>query len=155
MKRSFIFRRRILALLSALLIVSLTVAANPGVKDVDAKILTHFTTNYANAKSVTWEVSKRYSKAIFTENNKRTEVFYSPKNKLMGTAVYVTLKELPYGSADIIENSYAKYRATTALQYTNVQNEVNYFVQMENDKSKIVLQIDPQGEVECIKSERK
>lgn len=146
---------RFATLFAALLVVAVTSTAYAAPEAVDAKVLSHFSSSFANAKSVTWKVTKAFSKATFTNNNKRTEVFYNAKDKLIGTSVYIDFKDLPRGTEDAIASNYEAYNMATAIEYTDAEEVMNYYVEIENDKRTIVLQVTPQGDITEVKSTHK
>ncbi len=154
MKPSFI-NRRLLPALFSFFVFSFAASADPGTEEVSTKVLQHFANSYGTAANVTWKVTKQFSKASFTVNNKQTEVFYNRRNKLIATSVFVTLQELPAGGLESMKREYATYAPVSAIQYTDAHGETAYFVQLENDKSKVVVQVDEEGQLDCIKSERK
>ena len=155
MKPLFINRRSVLLFLFSFFVFSFAATADPGAEEVSAKVLSRFANSYGTAESVTWKVTKQFSKASFMLNNKLTEVFYNRRNKLIATSVHITLQELPAGGADNIRHDYAKYGATSAIQYTDVRGDTSYFVQLENDRNKIIVQVDEEGHADCVKMERK
>lgn len=109
----------------------------------------------SKAENVQWKITKDFSKATYISDNRRTEVFYDKNDNLIGKSVYVDMKELPSEGARAIDADYNGYATKSAIKYTDAEDNTNYYVEMENEKLNIVLQINADGDVTLLKSTRK
>ncbi|TKK68037.1 hypothetical protein FC093_12550 [Ilyomonas limi] len=155
MKRNSIIRQAFVAMLALVVSVVSVSRAAAMPENVDAKILKHFAKTFATAENVTWKHTRDYSKASFTRNNQRMEVFYDAKDQLICTSTYITLNDMPCNALSTIQNKYDDYRCTTAIKCVGADGTIRYYTELENDNKKIILQSDADGYTEVFKTTKK
>lgn len=155
MKKYFIIRQAFIALFALALTLSFSTAsfANPG--SAYESVLSHFSGKFKNAENVRWKHTKEFSKASFIRNNQRMEVFYDTDQKFICAATYISLEQLPEQTLQAINDKYGKYQYISVIRCLDANNFTKYYIEMENDKKKIILQSDLEGFVSVFKSEKK
>jgi len=155
MKRNSIIRQVFVAVLALVLSAAFISRAAAMPEKVDARILSHFAKTFATAENVNWTHTKDYSKASFTRNNQRMEVFYNDMDELICTATYVNLTDIPCNALSTIRDKYEDYRCTEAIKCVDAQGAVHYYTKVENDKKTVILQSDLDGFTTVFKTSRK
>src|SRR3954467_6441022 len=116
MKRNSIIRQAFAALFALILSAAFITRAAATPESVDARILSHFAKTFATAENVAWKHTKDFSKASFTRNNQRMEVFYNDKDELICIATYIGLNEIPCATLSYIQDKYEGYTCTSAIK---------------------------------------
>jgi hypothetical protein len=155
MKRNSIIRQALAAMFALLLSAAFITRAAATPENVDAKILSHFAKTFASAENVSWKHTKDFSKASFTRNNQRMEVFYNDKDELICTATYVDLKDIPCAALTNIQNKYESYTCTSAIKTVDADGIIHFYTQMETDKKVVILQSDADGYTSVYKTSKK
>jgi hypothetical protein len=155
MKRNSIIRQAFAAIFALILSAAFVTHAAATPENVDAKVLNHFAKTFATAENVTWKHTQDFSKASFTRNNQRMEVFYNDKDELICTATYVDLKALPCAALSTIQNKYEGFRCASAIKCVDADGLIRFYTQMENDKKTVVLQSESDGYTSVFKSTKK
>jgi hypothetical protein len=122
----------------------------------------NFSVDFKDAKNVDWERIDSYDKASFTDKNgNKMSAFYDIDGNLVGTTQYKTFADLPENGQKDIKKNYKDYTIGKVLFYDDNENNDtdmilygvqfddrdNYFVELAKDKNRIILQVDPEGEV--------
>jgi len=155
MKRNSIIRQAFAAMFALILSAAFVTHAAATPENVDARILSHFAKAFATAENVTWKHTKDFSKASFTRNNQRMEVFYNDKDELICTATYIDLKDIPCTALFTIQDKYDGYRCSSAIKSVDADGTTHYYIEMENDKKSVILQTDTDGYTTVFKTTRK
>jgi len=155
MKRNSIIRQAFAAMFALILSAAFVTHAAATPENVDARILNHFAKTFATAENVTWKHTKDFSKASFTRNNQRMEVFYNDKDELICTATYIDMKAIPCAALSVIQDKYEGYRCTSAIKYVDADGITRYYTEMENDKKTVILQSDSDGYISVYKTTKK
>jgi hypothetical protein len=154
MKRSSIIRQAFVAVLALIVSAAFVSRAAAMPENVDAKILSHFAKTFATAENVNWTHTKDYSKASFTRDNQRMEVFYDDMDELICTATYIDLQDVPCAALSTIRDKYEGYRCTQAIKCVDAAGVIHYYTQLENNKKAIILQTDTDGFTTVFKTTR-
>src|SRR3954471_23750966 len=134
MKRNSIICQAFAAIFALILSAAFVTRAAATPENVDARILNHFAKTFTTAENVSWKHTKDFSKASFTRDNQRMEVFYNDKDELICTATYIDLKAIPCAALTTIQDKYDGYRCASAIKCVNADGTIHYYTQMENDK---------------------
>ncbi len=137
-------------LVAMCMVATISTAAFADVK-VSSKALQHFKANFKDAASIQWKASGEYTKASFTWNSQRMEAFYDISGELIGTSRAITLNALPTAAQQTLQEKYADYVATEAIEFDNVKDGLNYYVSLVKDDTKLVLQVSASGQTEVFK----
>jgi hypothetical protein len=108
-----------------------------------------------------WEVSDEFNKISFIDRGVQYTAYYDMDDELVGTISNISLNDLPAHALDNIHKMYEGYTVGDAIFFNdNEQNETDmiyygtrfddedkYFVRLQNDKEKIVVQVNTIGGV--------
>ncbi|WP_153795892.1 hypothetical protein [Foetidibacter luteolus] len=141
--------------IAAAMLVAVSTAAVAAGTSTNSKAFKSFSTEFKDAKNVTWKTGEGYIKASFVWNDFNMETFYNEEGELIGTSRAVTLNALPVKALKTINTKYAGYTATEAIEFDSVQDGVSYYVSEVKDNERVVLKIYSSGEVTVYKKEVK
>lgn len=128
----------------AALIGSTVLAAD--VSKVSYRVLTSFQSQFADATDVSWTVTDNYTKAKFTIEGEQVEAFFSTSGDVIGTSRKIDFKRLPLSAIQKIKKNYSKFQVTDAIEF-ELNGERKYFVSVENETDRKVLEVSLYGEV--------
>ncbi len=108
-----------------------------------------------------WEVTDQFDKISFMKNNVMYTAYYDSNSELVGTISNVSVADLPAHALEEINKKYKGYTVGNVVFYDdNESNETDmmyygqqfddedkYFVELQNDKEKIVVQVNTVGVV--------
>jgi hypothetical protein len=108
-----------------------------------------------------WEVTDQFDKISFMKNNVIYTAYYDSNSELVGTISNVSLADLPAHAVQDINKKYKGYTIGNVVFYDdNESNETDmiyygqqfddedkYFVELQNDKEQIVVQVNTVGVV--------
>ena len=141
--------------IAALMIITLgSAVAAPFTPPVTTKVLNHFSEKYSNAINVKWTSGSTYTKASFTQNNKKWDVFYDHEGNLFCTSRNVDYSELPVKAASYINRKYADYGILETIEFNSETEGKLYFVAVQKDKKKFILRVDENNWVSVFKRVR-
>ncbi|MFT3700973.1 MAG: hypothetical protein QM802_01275 [Agriterribacter sp.] len=124
-----------------------------------------FRVDFGDVAEVSWGRSGYYDEAVFTKDGKSMKAFYDPDAHLVGTVTAKTFNDLPKDAQKDITKRYKDYTVDKVIFYDdNESNETdmilygsqfddadNYFVELSKGTAKLVLQIQPDGNVSFFK----
>jgi hypothetical protein len=142
---------------AALAIIVFTASAFAASNEVSNKVLLQFKHAYSNVNEVSWYTTTNYTRASFVQAGKQMEVFYTPDGDLMGTSEAIGFSSLPTRAITTIAKRFPanEYTVKACIQFSNANDEQTKYVSVENNKKKIVLEIDPSGNVSIFQESRK
>jgi hypothetical protein len=130
--------------------VSFVTSASASVNErVSSKIAAHLAANYASAKNVSWTANDNFEEASFTINNEKINVFYDGYGDLLGSGKTMAFDKLPKSALDTLTSEYTfpDYRLTDCIEYTDADNNRNFYVSFEFNEERIILSISTNGSV--------
>jgi len=92
---------------------------------VPAAVTSSFKNQYADVKSVTWELENGNFEANFKRNGTSTSVVYDKNGSLLETEVDIKVSELPASVGNYVKSHY-KTKIKEASKITKPNGEVNY-----------------------------
>ncbi|MDZ4072864.1 MAG: hypothetical protein U1C70_13645 [Sediminibacterium sp.] len=116
------------------------------VSKVSYRVLTAFQVQFTDATDVNWTVTEDYSKAKFTIEGEQVEAFFNASGDMIGTSRKTDLKRLPLNAIQKIRKSYGKYKVTETIEF-EFNGERKYFVSLENDADRKILEVSLYGNV--------
>lgn len=116
------------------------------VSKVSYRVLAAFQAQFADATDVNWTVTEDYTKAKFTIEGEQVEAFFNASGDVIGTSRKTDLKRLPLNAIQKIRKSYAKYKVTETIEF-EFNGERKYFVSLENDADRKILEVSLYGNV--------
>lgn len=116
------------------------------VNKVNSLTLHNFQKSFSEATDVDWSVTPVYTKAKFKLDGEVVEAFYDGLGALIGTSRKVELKSLPLNATQQIKKKYGKYPILDTIEF--IQNdETRYYVSLDKNGKKLVLEVSGQGSV--------
>ncbi len=116
------------------------------VAKVSYRVLASFESQFADATDVSWTVTDQYSKAKFTIEGEKVEAFFNSSGDIIGTSRKTDLKRLPLNAIQKIKKNYGKYKVTETIEF-EFNGDRKYFVSVENDTDRKILEVSLYGEV--------
>ena len=116
------------------------------VSKVSYRVLAAFQAQFADATDVNWTVTEDDTKAKFTIEGEQVEAFFNASGDVIGTSRKTDLKRLPLNAIQKIRKSYAKYKVTETIEF-EFNGERKYFVSLENDADRKILEVSLYGNV--------
>jgi len=137
-------------LLAGLIVVSFVTSAFASANEkVSSKAVANLEANYSAAKNISWTVSDNFIKASFTLGNEKIDVYYDEYGDLLGTSKMMAFDKLPKSALDILTTDYTfpDYQLTDCIEFTDADNNKNFFVSFDINNERIVLSISTNGSV--------
>ena len=121
----------------------------------------NFYTDFGYIPINNWEVTDLFDKISFMKNDVTYTAYYDVNSELVGTISNASVTDLPAHALQDINKKYKGYTIGNVVFYDdNESNETDmmyygqqfddedkYFVELQNDKEKIVVQVNTVGEV--------
>ena len=122
----------------------------------------NFSSDFKDAKNVEWKRIETFDKVSFTnKDGQKMSAFYDIEGNLVGTTQYKTFADLPENGQKEIKKNYKDYTVGQVVFYDDNENndtdmilygvqfedQDNYFVELAKGTDKIVVQVNPVGEV--------
>lgn len=130
------------------------IAADANVNKVSSRVKSSFETRFGNPSDLSWKSCDGYLKAAFTVAGEKVEAFFGADGELIGTSRAVELKQLPLNAIQKIQKEYADYKVTEAIEFER-DGDKSYYVALNNDAKKQVLEVSLYGSVSVFKKEAK
>ncbi len=135
---------------TALLTVALISGAFAA-KNINSKAESKFQASFPGAQHVAMSNSNDHTTISFSWNGQDMKAFYDNEGNELAVSRNIQLASLPARAQKTIQNKYSDYTATEAIEFDHTQDGISYFVSLQNDSNKIILQISSQGEINVFK----
>ena len=128
-----------------------------------------FASDFPDATNIRFERTNGLNKVNYSQNGRKTTAYYDNNSELIGTFRNRSIRELPADAQIKIENEYPQFKVVEVLQFNvnsdnesyvdnsntdldfieNIAGKVsnNYFVELKNDNTAIVLEVGLSGEI--------
>jgi hypothetical protein len=137
-------------------------AADGGKKSAETANISYavqqeFSTDFADAKDVTWTITKNVQKADFTVDGVKKTAFYNLSGEFLGTTQVVGYNAIPAKSKQLIATAYPDYVAKNVIVYqtnTAVNEDIDptsYFVDLKDGVHEILVRVTGEGKLEFFK----
>jgi len=140
--------------IAAIMAIAVSASAFAAPSTVSAKIKSRFSTEFATATNVEWKTTDTYAKASFVLNGEKVEAFYDVQGEKIGTSKAIAFTSLSKATQQSISKKFAGYNVKETINFTDAEEVCKQYVSLENDKSKVVLEIS-EGSVNVISREKK
>lgn len=137
--------------IAATMMVAIATSAFAGATAENLKAIKTFKTEFKDAKNVSWKVGEGYVKASFEWNGIQMESFYNEDGEAIATSRPIDINVLPVAAIKTLNNKYADYQTTEAVEFDSVQDGVSYYVSKVKDNTKVILRISSTGDVSVFK----
>lgn len=99
-------------------------------------------------------INNDYTKAAFTVDNTKMEVYYKNDGDLIATSKSITLEELPIGAKRAFAKRFEGYDVKEAIKFEGF-DEVSYYISGENEKESVILKVNEQNLVSVFEKTKK
>jgi len=122
------------------------------VTTVSYSVENEFTSDFSDAKNVSWSITPNVQKATFTQDGVKMTAFYSLQGDYMGVTQNVDYAALSDKAKAIIADKYKDYsvKEVVKLETTNPDanfEETNYFVDLKNGADEILVRVTSSADV--------
>jgi hypothetical protein len=135
--------KRIFMACSILLIAGSTIAAVP--PKVNSFVQRSLTEEFKGAENVSWLRIGDLTEAIFDWNGVRSQAFFEDNGQLEAFAQSIEKTYLPQKTKLLISKKYNGYSIMEVTKLESIDNGTNYYVLLESEQNKIILQADTAG----------
>lgn len=130
-------------------------------KNFSTQTRANFYADFGYIPITNWEVTDQFDKISFMKNDILYTAYYDSNSELVGTISNATVADLPAYALQDINKKYNGYTVGDVIFYDDNESnqtdmmyygqqfndEDKYFVELQNNKEKIVVQVNPVGEV--------
>ena len=138
-------------ILAAILVVSL--AATSFAAPLSFKLNSVFKKAYPAAVNVSWKTNESFTTISFTVNKQHMQAFYNNDGQLLATSRPVELSNLPMAAIQRIHERYNGYTATEAIEFNHAEEGASYYISLQKEGKKVVLNVSSQGDLSVFKKE--
>ncbi|CAA9493320.1 MAG: hypothetical protein AVDCRST_MAG96-1616 [uncultured Segetibacter sp.] len=103
---------------------------------------------------MSWVITNDYTKAAFTADNTKVEVFYNFDGNIIGTSRSISLSELPVNSKRSFAKQFTGYNVKEAIRFEGFDETV-YYISGENEKESVILKVNQHNQVSLFKKTKK
>ncbi len=122
---------------------------------VNSKAVSHLKTAFKDAQDVEWKTKGNFLEAIFKWNGQELNAFYSTDGNYVAVSRVITLDRLPLAALQAIHQKYQDYKATEVIEFNSSEDGLSYYVSLETNIKKIILQVSSEGGTSVYKTENK
>lgn len=143
--------KKLLAIFATTLLTVSVFAFDPNVNE---KVLKSFNETFTAAEDIKWEKYEKYYTVSFNQAGIQSKVNYDYSGNMLGSLRYYAPNLLPLNIYNRIKNSYSKKEMFGVTEVT-FNNEVVYYVKLQDAKTWITLKIDGSGNSEVVEKYKK
>ena len=135
-------------ILAASLLIALSSTAFTTDKNVNTDLLKDLSSTFKKSTDICWMDKPQYKEAMFKFKNQIACAFYTQENnELIGFGILFEKAALPQVVTDAVKKDYANWDFVDAMMFVDTDGNVNYFMQVKNNKKIRALKITPGGNV--------
>ena len=143
--------KKFFAIITTTLLVASAYAFDPNVSE---KVLKSFNETFSSAQDIKWEKYESYYTVSFNQAGIQSKVNYDHSGTMLSSLRYYEPKLLPLNIYNRIKKNYSKKEMFGVTEVT-FNNDVVYYVKLQDDKSWITLKIDGVGNSEVVEKYKK
>ena len=116
-----------------------------------------FSSDFENAKNVSWTVTDNCQKADFTVDGVKKTAFYNKEGEFLGTTQSVGYNAIPQKSQTLIAVSYPGYTPKDVIVYQTNQelnttiDPTSYFVDLKSSDHEVLVRVTDNGKLDFFK----
>jgi hypothetical protein len=145
-------------------------AARKALREIQSNGVTTMTQNsfyadFGNVSDLAWSKSEDFSEAIFTKDGEKMTAFYDANANLVGTTAIKAFTDIPFKGQVNLISKFKDYNVGPVIYFNDHQacateqrvfgsrlnEENNYFIQLSKDNEKIIVRVNPRGDVSLFK----
>lgn len=113
--------------------------------------INHFRRQFPQATEVNYKVKGQFTEVDFTWNGLQLQAFYDLEGNPLATARFINKNNLPVNVQLNLEKSYPNGIVTAALEYTDVNDGLSYYVTVAGPKTDWLLHVSTSGDISVFK----
>jgi hypothetical protein len=127
-----------------------------------------FYVQFGNVRDVQWAREDYFDMATFNRDGKQMKAYFDNDGELVGTSIQTNVKALPVKSQLEIAKKYSGFTVGDVILYddnneqisdiilfgTQMESADNYFVELNKDTKRVILEVSPEGKVTLFKELR-
>ncbi len=143
--------------ITALAAIAIGTSAFAGPSSISKKVTDHFKSTFTKAQDVTWNSDYQIDKISFVLDNTKVDAFYGADGDLIGTTQPLQFDKLPKAAIETITTKYTfpEFQVVDCIQFSNADNEKDYYVTLSKKNENLLLKITPAGMVRVFSKTRK
>lgn len=147
--------KKLIAILSIILVAGVSQAfANRG-RDGNEKLSSTFNKDFVNAKNVSWQHEKNYSKATFAINDNVMFAYYSNESgELVAVVRNILSDQLPISLMTKLRSDYSGYWISNLFEMAT-EEQTTYYTTLENSSEILILRSNGFNEWHVYMKEKK
>jgi hypothetical protein len=106
---------------------------------------------FKGASEITWSSNAHLKEASFVWNGQKLHAFYNDDNQQVALSREISEDKLPLKAQQAIAEKYSGYTTTEAIEYNSEEDGLSYYVSLEKDNKKVILNVSPEGSVSVFK----
>jgi hypothetical protein len=120
------------------------------------KVMQTFSSEYGNAKNVTWREIKEEGifHATFELNDEKLDVFIDAEGEVLAASRYITAKQLPMAVTKQLAVKYAGYTVSPSIIEYSARGETGYCITLSGEKNSVVVKADSAGGLSVFKKQK-
>jgi hypothetical protein len=133
--------------------------ADPGVVSTIDKV--NFVADFGYIPDERWTKSSKYNEVTFIKNGQPLTAYFNTRGDIIGTTSIKKFSDLPASSQKVIKSRYSGYAIGDVIYFDDYRAEStdgilygvkfqypdNYFVEMTKGEKRIIVEVNPEGEV--------
>jgi hypothetical protein len=122
--------------------------------DLNIKVATSFKKDFAGAREIRWETGKTFVKVTFILNDQIMFAYYTENGDFMAVSRNILSNNLPLALQINLKRDYTNYWITELFEIDS-DNEISYYITLENSGFKLTLKSNSAEGWEAYKKETK
>ena len=142
--------KKLISLVVCLFLMSNLFSQKLAEKDVTADVVKNFKTKYTQATDVKWEKTDAVFKAVFVQNEMKTEVDYTSTGQWVKTGWQIPIQYAPKSITDYLKANYPKFKLDELIIVEEDKATIPgkyYLVNSSMKKEKLSLKFNLKGEL--------
>ena len=121
----------------------------------------NFIADFGYVPNAQWKRSARYNEVTFLKDRELRTAYYDHKGMLIGTTSERKFSDLPVSAQREINSRYKEYKIGEVILFADsrhdsadgivygvkFQNAENYFLELTNSDKRIIVEVNPEGDV--------
>lgn len=137
---------------AAFMFIAFTTSAFAKPIEVSNYLSRQFEQQFRGASNVSWKITSQFTSATFMQNDQKVSVFYNTGGELVGVSRTIDVKDLPKKAQQVLNNRYSDHTVVSVIEFTDSDDVVRYYIQLENNNKQSILQTDELGSLSDFKN---
>jgi hypothetical protein len=136
-------------------ITALTFTASAFAADTNNETMNLFKATYPGATQVHYKTIGELISVSFVLDSTSMQAFYNEAGEQVAVSRTISCEKLPLRAAITLAGNYNRYAVTEVIEMDHSTEGTSYYVSVENNSQKVILQVRVNGEVSVFKKSAK